>query len=386
MRDDVPRRVFDRLGGRPATLRGSPQWMALVRRGKGWAGMAQLEEQPSVLPGVGTASDELPPGMTELVRILDNLPGLVTFWDHEGRNRYANAAFVRWFGLDPATLPGSYVADVLGEELYARNHGYIEAALAGEAQTFERRMTDHLGRVRHVQSSYVPNLVDGVPAGFFVLSADITDRVRTEEALQDSIRQLALLEERQRIAADLHDLVIQRLFAAGLDLSAAGRKGPDSEDAWSRVMSAAEGVDDAIRELRRAIHSLRELTAAEVPERIDQILVNAARILGFQPEFVITGSLDDTPPEVVDEVLAVLNESLSNVAKHAQASSVQVTLACTDGQVVLRVADDGQGMQGSSRRSGLDNMRRRAERLGGSFTWRDNSPRGTMIDWSVPLG
>jgi PAS domain S-box-containing protein len=321
------------------------------------------------------------------VRILDNLPGLVTFWDQDAHNRYANAAFVRWFGLDPATLPGRHVSEVLGEELYARNHGYIEAALAGEAQTFERRMTDSTGRERYVQSSYVPNLADGVPAGFFVLSSDITERVRTEQALQDSVRQLALLEERQRIAADLHDLVIQRLFAAGLDLSAAARQGPGSDAAWSRVTSAAEGVDEAIRELRRSIHSLRELTdPGHAPERIDRILVNAARILGFQPSYISTGSLDDTPPDVVEEVLAVLNESLSNVAKHAQATAVQVTLACTQGQVLLRVADDGRGMQGSSRSSGLANMRHRAERFGGSFTWRDNTPRGTVVDWSVPLG
>src|SRR5688572_10902043 len=115
MRHDVPVGCSTvwAVGRRPHAGRRSG-WRS-VRRGKGWAGMAQLEEQPAVLPGVGTASDELPPGMTELVRILDNLPGLVTFWDHEGRNRYANAAFVRWFGLDPATLPGSYVADVLGE-------------------------------------------------------------------------------------------------------------------------------------------------------------------------------------------------------------------------------------------------------------------------------
>ena len=349
--------------------------------------MGQLDEQPLRGVAARAASDELPPGLTDLVQILDNLPGLVTFWDHEARNRYANAAFVRFFGLDARTLPGRHVSEVLGDELYARNHGYIEAALAGEAQTFERRMTDEDGRERYVQSSYVPNMVDGVPAGFFVLSSDITDRVRTEEALQDSVRQLALLEERQRIAADLHDLVIQRLFAAGLDLAAAARKGPGSDEAWSRVTSAAEGVDEAIRELRRSIHSLRELTyPGHAPERIDRILVNAARILGFPPSYIATGDLDDTPPEVVEELLAVLNESLSNVAKHAEATAVQVTLVCTETQVLLRVADDGRGMQGSSRSSGLANMRRRAERFGGSFAWRDNLPRGTVVDWSVPLG
>jgi signal transduction histidine kinase len=234
-----------------------------------------------------------------------------------------------------------------------------------------------------VQTTDLPNEVDGMPSGFFVMGNDITERSHAEHALQESVRQVALLEERQRIAADLHDFVIQRLFAAGLDLAAAERQDPD---AWDRVARAAEGVDEAIRELRRSIHSLRELMAPDqVPEGIAHIVGNAGRVLGFVPRVTYTGSLDGVAAEVVQELMAVLNEALSNVARHAGATRVDVTLARADGRLLLRVADDGRGIGRSPRSSGLSNMRARAERLGGTFTVRENQPRGTVVDWMVPV-
>ncbi len=339
-------------------------------------------------PDTGAAPEQpsgrghrLPAGLAELTRILDNLPAMVSFWDRDGRNCYANEAYVEWFGIAPEELRGIHVSQLLGPDLYGRNRTHIEAALRGEPQQFERTQLDAAGHTRVVQSSYVPNVVDGNPCGFFVMANDITERSRTEHALQESIRQVALLEERQRIAADLHDYVVQRLFAAGLDLAAAQRQ----ED-WERVALAAEGVDEAIRELRRSIHSLRELMRPnQVPEGIERVIGNAGRVLGFLPGVTYTGSIDDVPAPVVQELIAVLNEALSNVARHARASRVDVTLARADGQLLLRVADDGRGPGRSDRSSGLSNMRRRAERLGGTFVCRENQPRGTVVDWMVPL-
>jgi two-component system, NarL family, sensor histidine kinase DevS len=331
------------------------------------------------------AARRLPLGLAELRRIVDNLPAMVSFWDADGRNGYANQAYVEWFGIAPDQLLGMHVSELLGPELFGRNRPHIEAALRGERQQFERTQLDAAGRTRLVQSTYVPNIVGGLPAGFFVMSNDITERSRTEHALQESIRQVALLEERQRIAADLHDYVVQRLFAAGLDLAAAKRQGDDA--GWQRVALAAEGVDEAIRELRRSIHSLRELMAPnQVPESIERVIGNAGRVLGFLPRITYTGNLEEVPASVVQELLAVLNEALSNVARHAQAERVDVTVACADGQLLLRVADDGRGLGQPDRSSGLSNMRRRAEVLGGSFVWRENHPRGTVVDWMVPLG
>ena len=321
--------------------------------------------------------------VAELTRILDSLPGMIAFWDEHARNRFANDAYIEWFGVAPAQLFGMHISELLGPELYSLNGPYIAGALAGETQLFERTMPDAHGTRRYVQAHYVPNLVDGEPSGFFVMINDISARVRAERALQDSVRQVALLEERQRIAADLHDFVIQRLFGAGLDLAAVQRGAPD---AGTRIDSAAEGIDDAIRELRKAIHSLRELMApTQVPASVDKILGNAGRALGFMPTMTYTGSLEGITPEVVNELLAVLNEALSNVARHAGADRVDVTLACTDDQLLLQVADDGRGLTHVERSSGLTNMRRRAELLGGTFKVGENQPRGTVVEWMVPI-
>ncbi len=319
-----------------------------------------------------------------LVRMLDHLPSMVGQWDAEARNVFANAEYSSWFGRAPADIRGRHMAELLGEAVWELNRPYVEGVLAsGEPQHFERSLLDVHGQRRYVQVTYVPNVVDGLTTGFFVMVTDVTGRVRSEKALQESVRQIALLEERQRIAADLHDLVIQRLFAAGLDLGVAARENPDAS---GRIHSAAVGVDEGIRELRRAIHSLQELMSpTQVPASIEKLLTNATRTLGFPPSVTYTGSLAGVPAGVVTELLAVLNEALSNVTRHAAASAVHVTLASAPDHLVLQVADDGRGLFQPERSSGLTNMRARAHKLGGTFVCRDNEPRGTVVEWSVPV-
>lgn len=318
----------------------------------------------------------------ELAGVLDRLPGVVAYWDHEARNRFATEAHVEWFGVEPLELYGKHISELLGAELYEESRPFIDGALAGEEQHFETRLEDARGQARYVEATFVPHRADDGNRGFVVMTSDVTARVRSEQALQDSIRQLALLEERQRIAADLHDVVIQRLFAAGLDLAAVQRGAPD---ATRRIAVAAAGVDEAIRELRRAIHSLTELmTPTQLPASIERIIGNAGRALGFAPTMTYTGSLELLPGRAVDHLLAVLTEALSNVARHAGATEVQVTLACEPDHILLRVADDGRGIGEAHRSSGLANMRHRAERLGGTFGWRENQPHGTVVEWTVP--
>ncbi len=319
----------------------------------------------------------------ELVRLLDHLPALVASWDGDGRNRYANAFFRSFLGVDAPEVRGTHIREVMTPERYEANRATIEAALAGEPQLIQRAAPDQHGAVRHIQLSYVPNIVGGAPDGFFVLGTDVSALVRAEEELKESVRQLALLEERQRIAADLHDVVIQRLYAAGLELSLHARQHPETSD---RLASAALGVDEAIRHLRAAIHSLSLLTTpTQIPASVAKILSSAERTLGFAPTVSTTGSTEQVPSAVANELLAVLTEALSNVARHAGATRVEVSVVCSPEEIVLRVADDGRGMGKADRSSGLTNMRQRAERLGGSFLCKDNDPHGTVIDWWVPL-
>lgn len=117
-----------------------------------------------------------------LQRLLDHVPAMLAYWDADGRNVVANAAYREWFGLEPAAIRGMHMRDLLGEEVYAQNLPYIEGALSGEEQFFDRTLTDAGGRVRRTQAAYIPDVVDGDTAGFFVLVTDVTARFGHEQA------------------------------------------------------------------------------------------------------------------------------------------------------------------------------------------------------------
>lgn len=129
--------------------------------------------------------------------MLDALPAVVGYWDSELHNRMANSAYIELFGKSPKDLWGSHIRDLLGADLYAENLPYIEGALAGRKQLFNREIRTPSGEVRFTQVSYVPDIVDGVVRGFFVLVIDITERRRIEEEGERSRTRLA---EAERIA------------------------------------------------------------------------------------------------------------------------------------------------------------------------------------------
>ena len=118
--------------------------------------------------------------------VLDRLPAMVAYWDREMRNVFANDAYVEWFGFSPEQMRGIHIREVLGDQVYAMNLPHIEAALAGEEQLFDRTLVDTLGRARHTQASYVPDVVDGEVRGFFVLVTDVTPRVEAQRAMDEA--------------------------------------------------------------------------------------------------------------------------------------------------------------------------------------------------------
>jgi PAS domain S-box-containing protein len=120
--------------------------------------------------------------------VLDRLPALIAYWDRDCRNVVANDAYVEWFGVRPERMRGIHIREVLGERVYALNLPYIEGVLGGEEQLFQRTLVDTLGRTRHTQASYVPDVVDGEVLGFFVLVTDVTPRVETKRALDEAQR------------------------------------------------------------------------------------------------------------------------------------------------------------------------------------------------------
>jgi signal transduction histidine kinase len=217
------------------------------------------------------------------------------------------------------------------------------------------------------------------------LKADLEQQVQERAAqLHHRHEQIAVLEDRQRIAADLHDIVIQRLFAAGMFLQG-GVALLQEPETRRRVETAVEAMDAAIKDLRASIFELggqRELVSNLRGELAD-VCAESSRILGFEPELVVddpAGAAD----QVRDELLAVLREALANVARHARASAVQVALRAGGGLVRLTVRDDGVGMSSPRRASGTRNMTDRARQRGGECSWHPVQPHGTLVDWCVP--
>jgi two-component system, NarL family, sensor histidine kinase DevS len=203
--------------------------------------------------------------------------------------------------------------------------------------------------------------------------------------------QLLVLSDRDRIARDLHDLAIQRLFASGLTLNSVLGRVSDRPQVAERVQRVVDDLDDTIKTVRGTIYALRERDRSDGHGGLRAKLLTetdqAATVLGFSPALRMTGLLDtDVPSDHAEHLVAVLRETLSNAARHAHATAVEVTAETDGSRLRLRVADNGTGIDPAATRcSGLDNLRRRATDLSGSFTLTPNQPTGTIAEWTVPL-
>jgi len=203
-------------------------------------------------------------------------------------------------------------------------------------------------------------------------------------------------EERERIAADLHDHVIQRLFAAGLALqSIAATLPPDTNGSRSGATAAARltgtihDLDDTISQIRStifALHHLAQPADSGLRGLILDVITDVTPALGFTPAFRVDGPVDTlTSAGVGEDLLAVLREALSNIARHAHAHTTDVALTAGSGRLTLDVHDDGTGIDPTNqRRSGLANLRHRAENHGGTLTLTPHLPHGTDLCWTVP--
>jgi signal transduction histidine kinase len=205
---------------------------------------------------------------------------------------------------------------------------------------------------------------------------------------REQAERVAVFEDRDRIARDLHDLVIQRLYATGMSLQGTMSliSAPDAAD---RVSRAVDALDETIREIRSSIFALQARPEGQVPGLRARVLAVADEMtpmLGFPPTLQLDGRLDDdVPQDVAEQLLSAVREALSNVARHAGASRVEVSVRAAD-DLSLVVADDGSGLKGVTRRSGLANLEERAAQLGGSMHVDSVPGGGTTVSWRIPLG
>jgi signal transduction histidine kinase len=205
--------------------------------------------------------------------------------------------------------------------------------------------------------------------------------------LHQRLEQVAVLGERERIARDLHDTVIQRLFATGLGLQGlVGRI--EGADLRERLQQAVDELDETIREIRISIFDLeaRDAERDGLRARVLALASEATATLGFEPKVHMEGPLDAaTDASTREELLKTLREALSNVARHAGASGVDVRLSAGAGTITLRVADNGMGLAADAPRGhGLDNMEARAEALGGICEFSSRPGGGMVVTWRVP--
>lgn len=240
-----------------------------------------------------------------------------------------------------------------------------------------------------------PDLGRGLEPTVVALVRDISERLESEHRLREAHEAVQLLEDRERIARELHDTVIQRLFATGMSAQALAVRVGDAE-AGERLRGIVDDLDTTIRDIRTAIFGLQGgAYRSGLRAQVLEVVREASPVLRFDPRVHFVGPIDATATdEVVEHLLPTLREALSNVARHAKASQVEVTLSGSTDRLVLEVCDDGIGPRADRATEarptgtghGLVNMARRAEALGGSCQLRPRVPSGTELVWDVPLG
>jgi signal transduction histidine kinase len=206
--------------------------------------------------------------------------------------------------------------------------------------------------------------------------------------LHEAVRAATLVGERERIARDLHDDVIQRVFATGMALEAAALVSTQPE-VVDRLNRAVEDLDATIRTVRSTIFELGRNPGSEISARQQVMAVceEAAGSLGFEPSCSVDGPINRVVgASLLNNLVLTIREALSNIARHAGATSASVVVTVDQDRLDLVVVDDGVGLpEGRSSGHGLPNMAARATGLGGSMAIGPGPRGGTRLEWSIPV-
>ena len=320
---------------------------------------------------------------------IDELPDGLLICTVEGSIAVANARLADMTGYTLSELVGMAVEDLVPAASRQRHphlrQGFIAAGATrpmgpGVQLTMQRRDGSELP----VEISLAPLDDD---RGVVAIVRDVTARLRSEALLRTTSDLLTVADERERIARDLHDTVLQRLFGLGLELQAAAIRAP--ADLAERIEHSVDEIDRIIREIRTAVFTLGSAgRTGSLGQELSAVTVQAKRVLGFAPRLRMDGPVESaTTPEMRVELLASMREALTNVARHANATEAEVELRATD-MLSMRVLDNGRGVSAAdaiSEGNGLRNMAERARLLGGGCTISRRPERGSELHWWVPL-
>ncbi len=321
--------------------------------------------------------------------LYESIPELVVVVDLFGAIIYSNCHSLDLLGWPPSELIGQKVEVLVPQRLHLVHSAHRKTYT--HAPTVRSMGSGLLLTALHRDGREIPVEVALSPLGGELAATvatvrDVTERLETSAQLQEARTRIEVLDDRDRIARELHDSVIQRLFAAGLHLQASTGRADNS----ARISAVVDEIDDAIREIRGVIFTLQRPSHLEsgLAEALRVSLSEATRLLGHRPTLRVIGILSSVPEDLASELLSVLRESLMNVAKHARATKTEVTLDVGSEVVTLVVNDDGVGfpLGGADGSGGLGvhNISERAARLGGHATFSDGESRGTEVRWTVP--
>lgn len=335
--------------------------------------------------------------MRRILQTLDSSDDGMFMFDAESlRFSFVNQGAVRLVGYSGDELMAMTPMHLNPYSSEAEYRRLVESLVADEDSTIVRQATmlRKDGVEVAVEKTYrcAPIGVDG-RRWVIALARDITTRLAAEaalrqsqQALHDAEQVVAIAEDRERIARDLHDTVIQRLFGEGLKLL--GTMNIVDDRAQSRIQSTIDGLDQTIKELRMAVFSLQggdTRQATGLRGRLLQTLTEASAGLDFEPRLQFDGPVETIENDIAENLVPVLREALSNISKHARANNVRVGVMVDDDDVMLTVADDGVGVpQEVIGGHGLANMAERARRLGGDCTIAAQPGGGSLLIWQVP--
>jgi len=324
---------------------------------------------------------------------LDHSPDGLLICRVDGTIAYVNAALCAMTGYSEDELVGATVERLVPasrrDDHVARRRGYSDRPQVrpmGRGLTLAATRAD--GSEFPVEISLSP--VDD-PRGTMTIASirDISERLADAEKLRDTHEALALSGERERIARELHDTVLQRLFGLGLELQAMGTK--VGADEAARLDSAVDEIDRIIKEIRTSVFTLGAARReGSLGQEIGTILAQSARVLGFTPRLRIEGPVENmVGVDLRPDLTASLREALANVARHSEATEASVEIVLEEYLLTMRIRDNGKGLPDAAVRSsgnGLHNLQARALGHRGHCTVSSSPGRGTSVEWVVEVG
>ncbi len=320
---------------------------------------------------------------------IDELPDGLLVCTLEGVIAVANERLAEMSGYSSTELVGMAVEDLVPRASRG-HHPELRRAFVAAGATRPMGPGVQLTLLRH-DDSELPVEISLAPLegqrGVVAIIRDVTARLRAEALVRNASDLLTVADERERIARDLHDTVLQRLFGLGLELQAAAIRAPG--DLAERIETSVDEIDRIIREIRTAVFTLGSAgRTGSLGQELSAVTVQAKRVLGFAPRLRMDGPVETaTTPEIRVELLASMREALTNIARHANATEAEVELRATD-VLSMRVLDNGRGVSISgtaTEGNGLRNMAERARLLGGGCTIARRADRGSELHWWVPL-